>query len=166
MNAHDLTLLTDWDGSTSLRGWYVSEKMDGCRALWDGDRMLTRSGNPIQIPDDLLARLPRGVVLDGEIHAGRGGFEEARLAVQNGFWKASYCRFTAFDSPLAHGDWSHRISHAASCWGDTVQWTIYKGLDPYGAALEVQFCGGEGLVFRKPGKPYARGRDTFSVRVK
>ena len=40
-------------------GFYVSEKLDGMRAIWDGSVLRTRNGNEIFAPQALLAQLPR-----------------------------------------------------------------------------------------------------------
>src|SRR5947209_20042765 len=35
-----LLLAETWDGSTDHTGWWLSEKLDGVRAYWDGTRRL------------------------------------------------------------------------------------------------------------------------------
>src|SRR5437868_3455570 len=35
-------LAQTWDGSTSVTGWWMSEKLDGVRAYWDGKQFLSR----------------------------------------------------------------------------------------------------------------------------
>lgn len=85
-------------------GWWMSEKLDGHRALWDGGAsrgilasdvpyanvakdarykvppvatgLWSRYGKVIRAPDAWLDGLPRGVVLDGELYLGRGKFQE------------------------------------------------------------------------------------------
>jgi len=87
-----------------VAGWYVSEKLDGMRAYWDGGltrgkltsevffantekdwRRLTpprstglwsRYSKPIAAPEWFLNALPEGVPLDGELYAGRGNFQK------------------------------------------------------------------------------------------
>src|SRR5680860_547118 len=34
-----------------LADYWVSEKLDGVRAYWDGERLWSRRGNPFQAPD-------------------------------------------------------------------------------------------------------------------
>src|ERR1700704_4007112 len=36
VNAPPLLLAESWDGSTDPAGWWLSEKLDGVRAYWDG----------------------------------------------------------------------------------------------------------------------------------
>lgn len=84
-------------------GWYMSEKLDGMRAYWDGGHsrgqltsqipyantakdyrrvtppiatgLWTRYGKPIHAPDWWLDKLPLNLPLDGELFIGRGKFQ-------------------------------------------------------------------------------------------
>ena len=88
-----------------IAGYFASEKLDGCRAFWDGgcsrgrpatevgyantikDHRLkeppvatglwSRSGKVINAPDDWLDQLP-DCPLDGELYLGPGRFQELR----------------------------------------------------------------------------------------
>jgi ATP-dependent DNA ligase/DNA polymerase/3'-5' exonuclease PolX len=61
--------------------WWASEKWDGIRALWDGEKMVSRGsgvGNPkvyTYVPSWFIKILPPGIALDGEIWIGRGMFQ-------------------------------------------------------------------------------------------
>ena len=63
-------------------GWWASEKWDGIRALWDGEKIISRGsglGKPkvyTYVPDWFKLTLPPGVALDGEIWIGRGDFQK------------------------------------------------------------------------------------------
>src|SRR5512145_1134011 len=54
--------------------YLVSEKLDGVRAIWDGERLRFRSGRDIKAPAWFIAGLPK-TPLDGELWLGRGRFE-------------------------------------------------------------------------------------------
>jgi DNA ligase 1 len=62
--------------------WWASEKWDGIRALWDGEKMISRgssSGKPkvyTYIPQWFKSTLPPGIALDGEIWIGRNFFQK------------------------------------------------------------------------------------------
>ncbi len=62
--------------------WWASEKWDGIRALWDGEKIISRGsgvGKPkvyTYIPDWFKLTLPPGIALDGEIWIGRGFFQK------------------------------------------------------------------------------------------
>lgn len=61
--------------------WWASEKWDGIRALWDGEKIVSRGsglGNPkvyTYVPPWFISTLPPGIALDGEIWIGRGMFQ-------------------------------------------------------------------------------------------
>lgn len=63
-------------------GWWASEKWDGIRALWDGEKMISRGsgvGKPkvyTYVPEWFKNTLPPGIPLDGEIWIGRGLFQK------------------------------------------------------------------------------------------
>jgi len=63
-------------------GWYMSEKFDGQRAIWDGAKFVTRgstSGDPRvypYVPIWFIALMPPGIPIDGEFFIGRGKFSE------------------------------------------------------------------------------------------
>lgn len=56
---------------TKLADYWVSEKLDGVRGYWDGEKMLTRGGERIAAPDWFTAGLPK-IPMDGELWVGRG----------------------------------------------------------------------------------------------
>lgn len=62
--------------------WWASEKWDGIRALWDGEKIISRGsgvGKPkvyTYVPEWFKMTLPPGIALDGEIWIGRGLFQK------------------------------------------------------------------------------------------
>jgi len=73
MTESQMTLAAD-HGSQRLGGWWASEKLDGCRAYWDGRQFWTRSGNIIPAPDWFTKGLP-DVHLDGRSGPGERAFK-------------------------------------------------------------------------------------------
>ncbi len=63
--------------------WYISEKWDGIRAIWDGEKFISRgnnAGNPkvySYVPEYFIKLMPPGIALDGEIWINRGEFSKA-----------------------------------------------------------------------------------------
>lgn len=65
-------------------GWWASEKYDGIRAVWDGEKLVSRGsasagGKPkvyTYVPEWFIKTLPPGVALDGEIWISRGFFQK------------------------------------------------------------------------------------------
>ena len=105
-------LLADkWEGSDPT-GWWVSEKLDGVRCLWDGRRLLSRLGNEFPAPRWVLDSLPAGVTLDGELWLGRGKFQECVSVVKSASADKGWDRLTfmVFDMPDHGGTFEARMA--------------------------------------------------------
>jgi DNA ligase-1 len=74
-NAPPLLLAHRWEEQDPT-GWWLSEKLDGVRAYWDGKQFISRLGNAYLAPDWFIEGLPE-FPLDGELFAGRGRFQHA-----------------------------------------------------------------------------------------
>lgn len=58
-------------------GWYISEKYDGIRAIWDGEKFISRGQKVFTyVPDYFIELMPPGIALDGEIWISRNNFKE------------------------------------------------------------------------------------------
>ena len=84
-----------------VSGYWVSEKLDGVRAYWDGTRLVSRGGHGIRAPAWFVASFP-SEPLDGELWMGRGRFEELsgtvrRLESDDDVWRE--VRYLVFDLP-------------------------------------------------------------------
>src|SRR5436305_12152094 len=95
-----LLLAQSWTNDIDLAGWWMSEKLDGVRAYWDGRQFLSRQGNLFHAPDWFVAGLP-AVPLDGELWLGRKRFQRAvsivRRQDQSELWRE--IAFVVFDAP-------------------------------------------------------------------
>lgn len=169
MNEFRMTLGTDWTGQDPA-GWWISEKLDGCRAYWDGARFWTRGGNVIQAPAWFIDGLP-DCHLDGELWAGRGGFTVARVATQTGRWNAAV-RFAVFDAPMATGTWSARMDAARASLRTPLAACVEFRACIDRVDMGREFCrvtqaGGEGLILRNPAAVgYEVGRTANLLKVK
>src|SRR5208282_6202409 len=72
--APPLLLAHKWELDIELAGWWMSEKLDGVRAFWDGTQFISRLGNMFHAPDWFIADLPKSP-LDGELWGGRKMFQ-------------------------------------------------------------------------------------------
>ena len=55
--APDLILAGEYSGQ-DVRGWAMSEKLDGVRAYWDGHQLISRAGHPFRPPAGFLTDYP------------------------------------------------------------------------------------------------------------
>jgi DNA ligase-1 len=166
MNEHHMTLGSDYSGQ-NLSGWFLSEKMDGCRAYWDGALLWTRGGNVIPAPAWFTEDLPASH-LDCELWAGYGQREAARLATQYGRFTPA-CRLLIHDCPTATGNWAERIQTAsATRYAFPVSFTVCRGhVDMLAKLRSVLGHGGEGMVARNPAVTrYTAGRTRNLLKIK
>lgn len=173
--APPLLLAHVWDNDTDLAGWWMSEKLDGVRAYWDGQRFLSRLGNPYYAPAWFTKGLPE-FPLDGELWLDRKAFQRTvsivRRQDQSDAWRE--IKFLVFDAPAHGGAFEDRVSHyhayIAAQRPEFVRAHPHepcKGVDHLRAELaRVEALGGEGLMLRRPGSSYEVGRSHSLLKVK
>ena len=170
----DFMLARDWTGQDPT-GMAMSEKYDGVRAMWTGGNLVTRGGNKINAPAWWLAKLPAGVVLDGELWAGRGKFQMVKGAVRrkaprDADWRE--IKLMVFDCPLVAAAFSRRYYYIKTTLieNDVLkiveQQVCFEMNDLYRAFLGVVENGGEGLMLRVPSAGYEPWRSGALQKVK
>jgi len=173
--APPVLLAHKWETEHDPTGWWMSEKLDGIRAYWDGEAFVSRLGNKFFAPDWFTADLPADT-LDGELWVGRKMFQKTTSIVRSGAagqeWKT--VQYVVFDAPNAKGSFEDRVAHAQKVltraeapharWLDHV---ICEGFDHLREELRrVEGLGGEGLMLRRPGSKYEAGRSSSLLKVK
>ncbi len=174
-NTPRLLLAETWNAKTNVAGWWLSEKLDGVRAFWDGAQFLSRQGNVFHAPHWFTASLP-SVPLDGELWLARKEFQRTVSIVrrhdQSARWRE--VRFLVFDAPALAEPFEERVAYLRD---------LFAGRQPhYGELLVHERCqsathldaelariealGGEGLMLRQPGSRYEAGRSTTLLKVK
>lgn len=104
--APGLLLATVYDGNIHVEDYWVSEKLDGVRAYWDGNQLISRQGNPFNPPAWFIADFPAHP-LDGELWMGRNSFDLVsgivrRLTPDDESWRN--IEYRIFDLPLRDSD--------------------------------------------------------------
>ncbi|WP_219702826.1 DNA ligase [Marinomonas lutimaris] len=97
----DVQLATVFSEDAHVEEYLVSEKYDGIRAIWTGEKLITRQGNPIFAPKWFTDKLPR-VWLDGELWSKHNDFEFIMSTVRKQIpvdseWRKIY--YMVFDAP-------------------------------------------------------------------
>ena len=173
--APPILLAHPWDHSTDLNGWWMSEKLDGVRAYWDGAKFISRLGNAFAAPEWFAAKLPE-VPLDGELWAGRKKFQRAvsiaRRQDRSNDWRE--LTYVVFDAPAVDGPFEDRLAfvraHMESEKPPHARWHPHErcdGIAHLRAELaRVESLGGEGLMMRQPGSRYEIGRSWTLRKVK
>ncbi len=170
-----LLLAERWDNVQDLAGWWISEKLDGVRAYWDGRSLISRLGNLFHAPDWFLDGLP-AVPLDGELWIGRKSFQRTvgivRRQDKTELWKE--VTFVAFDAPALDAPFEDRFAFVRDHADQrrpphfrAHEHAACAGLDHLRAELaRVEALGGEGLMVRQPGSRYEAGRSTTLLKIK
>ncbi len=169
-------LAQTWDGSTSVTGWWMSEKLDGVRAYWDGKQFLSRGkGNLFLAPDWFVEGLPP-VPLDGELWIGRKKFQRAsgiaRTHDRGEAWREM--RYVVFDAPAHGGEFEARLRFLEDLLGERqppfvqmLEQQPCRGVDHLLQEMErILALEGEGLMLRQPGSRYEAGRSSSLLKVK
>ena len=173
--APKLLLAHPWENDTDLTGWWMSEKLDGVRAWWDGKQFLSRLGNVYHAPDWFIAGLPN-VPLDGELWLDRKAFQRTvsivRRQDKSDHWRE--IKYVLFDAPDFSGLFEERqkalsemIRQQRPQYAKVLDQVRCASIDALKAELaRVESLGGEGLMLRQPGSQYEAGRSTTLFKVK
>ncbi len=183
-DAPGLLLAMRWEPHVDPTGWWMSEKLDGVRAYWDGTRFISRLGNPYLAPDWFTDDLP-DVPLDGELWLGRGLFQRTVSIVRrhdgSELWRE--VRFRVFDVPAHEGVFEARQAHlrtlfpdptspeaaspGATGFADVVTQIRCDSVDHLRAEqARIEGLGGEGVMLRQPGSEYVSARSSTLLKVK
>ena len=108
----ELFLLNKYSEDMNVTSWYMSEKLDGVRAYWDGERLISRSGKVFSAPAFFTKEFP-GHKLDGELWSKRGDFSNISSIVnrKNPHAKWSELTYNIFEVPNAEGNLPQRLKN-------------------------------------------------------
>lgn len=161
--------------SQSVKGWLMSEKLDGVRAIWTGTEFVSRNGNPLAAPSWFTDQLPTDLMLDGELFMGRGQFQSTVGAVRrktpdDAEW--GKLSFMVFDAPDACGGFEARLAAAAAALAGCGVARIVEQTSCSDTAHLNEFfsglvaSGAEGVMLRAPGSAYEQKRSNSLLKYK
>ena len=175
-NIVPVTLAKTYESNKDISQYWVSEKLDGIRAIWNGEFLHTRSGKKIYAPHWFIASLPN-TALDGELWAGRGQFHVVQRTVldkvpSDGAWRN--ISFVVFDLPNKLGNYRLRYEELSKLLDRAEQTHIVpmkqKALtsdnDLMAFLSEIEGLGGEGVMLRHIHSPYLAGRNDSLLKLK
>jgi len=171
----DMLLLKVWQPTQQVKGWLMSEKLDGVRARWDGHHLFSRGGNVFAAPEWFVKEFPPFAV-DGELWSKRGDFEHIVSIVRRKKPHAGWRQLTyqIFEVPDQAGGLLARLqvlqdylSTHANTYMRIIEQTTCNGQQHLQARLQALVAlGAEGLVVRNPATPYQTGRSSAALKVK
>ena len=156
--------------------YLVSEKLDGVRAIWDGQQLRFRSGKEIKAPAWFVAALPKQA-LDGELWLGHGQFDRVsgivrRETPDDTEWRQ--VNYMMFEMPGASGTFRERVEAMRELAKESkVPWL--REIEQFSVVdrsmLQKRFkavvkAGGEGLMLHRADAPYETGRGDTLLKMK
>ena len=170
--AEELLLAREYQ-QQDVRGWAMSEKLDGVRAFWNTRQLLSRNGSAFAPPPSFTRDFPPFAV-DGELYSGRGQFEQISAAVRSSRGDWSQLKLHVFDVPEAPGNLYERLAMLQQ-WLDAhpqarivciAQRPVRDFAQVQSFLREVEAGGGEGVMLRDPNAPYRGGRSDQLLKLK
>lgn len=169
-----ILLAHTWENDSDPAGWWMSEKLDGVRAWWDGTTFWSRDGNEYRAPESFTKDIPK-VVLDGELWVGRKKFQTTVSIVRRhdrgpGWEDVS---FVVFDAPMTPGAFEERVAAVDAMLANGpshvrahVHECVRDAEHVKDELARVEALGGEGVMLRQPGSLYEQGRSTTLYKLK
>jgi len=165
----ELFLLNKYDEDLNVTSWYMSEKLDGVRAYWDGEKLISRGGKVFAAPSFFTKEFPKHK-LDGELWSKRDDFSNISSIVNRKKPHLSWKNLTynIFEAPDTKGNLLQRLSLVKETQYIKIIKQIRvkdkKHLDDFLKIVEKK--GGEGVVVRDGSLDYYIGRDNNALKVK
>ena len=158
-----------------IKNWYMSEKLDGIRAYWNGKELLSKNGNKIYAPKWFTKNFPI-FELDGELYTKRADFENIQSIVldkiPNKEWEQ--ITYNVFEVPNTKGNFLQRLEKIKT-WNKLYKNKYIKiipqikcknktNMNKYLEKLINQKA--EGLMLKNPELEYFDGRSSNILKVK
>jgi len=165
-----------YEPGINVSEYWVSEKLDGVRARWDGRQFISRQGNIFHSPKWFTADFPTQP-LDGELWIKRNNFERIVSTVRthtpnNAAWKK--VRYMVFDLPESKAIFSDRLALLNSILSELKspylklikQFRVHSHTALKNKLLEITQDGGEGLMLHRGDSLYVNGRSDALLKFK
>jgi len=171
-----LMLANTYHSGIDLNDYWVSEKYDGVRVIWDGKQLISRGGNIYHAPDWFIKDFPKQR-LDGELWIARQRFEKVVSTVRDKkpddkAWRK--IKFMVFDIPDSPVIFSQRIHHIQRVIADrkipwlqiVKQWKVKTHVELMTQLKEITTAGAEGLMLHRGASFYKGKRSGDLLKVK
>ena len=175
-DAPALLLAKVYNDQTDLSDYWVSEKLDGVRAYWDGEHLISRQGNRFAAPVWFTAGFP-DEPLDGELWMGHGTFDVLSGTVRqqtpnDDQWRM--VRYMVFDMPVPDLTFDERLARlakliAAQAIPHLQLVEQYKVTDRAALMQDLERVvaqGGEGLMLHRDASLYRAARSDDLLKLK
>lgn len=159
----------------NITNWYMSEKLDGIRAYWNGKEFISKNGNKIYAPFWFTKDFPP-FELDGELWSKREDFENIQNIVldETPTTKWNELTYNIFEVPNTDGNFDKRL--------EKIQLWIEKNPNKFIKIIPQKICKNEsdlnnylkeliakkaeGIILKNPNLDYFTGRNENILKVK
>ena len=164
-----------YKGYENIKGWYMSEKLDGIRGHWNGKYFISKNGNKIYAPKWFTKNFPP-YELDGELWSKRGDFENIQSIILDDIpskkWRE--ISYHIFEAPSQDGNFTKRLEIVRKYFETKslshvhiIKQTRCKNRNHLENFMkEVVKLGGEGAIIKDVTLPYFSGRSSSILKVK
>jgi DNA ligase-1 len=155
---------------------WLSEKLDGVRAYWNGSNLISKNSKTLYCPNWFTEGLPSGISLDGELWMGRGKLENTMATlnssdINESSWKdMKYMIFDLVGCKKPIEDRMKEMEEMKSKLPSHIE--VLKRIECTGndelieLLKEIIENGGEGLMVNKPQSIYIGERTRTILKVK
>jgi DNA ligase-1 len=155
-----------------ITDYLVSEKLDGIRGYWTGEKLISRQGNEIHAPKWFIKDFPNEV-LDGELWIARGQFETTSSIVRQEIpdeedWQK--VNFMIFDMPQNSDIFSKRFEAMKKLKAKHLKVIDQFKVESHEALINLLKLtvknGGEGLILHHKNSFYKAERNDDLLKLK
>ena len=159
----------------NITNWYMSEKLDGIRAYWNGKEFISKNGNKIYAPIWFTKDFPP-FELDGELWSKREDFENIQNIVLDEIptTKWNELTYNIFEVPNTDGNFDKRL--------EKIKLWLEKNPNKFIKIIPQKICKNEsdldnylkelidkkaeGIILKNPNLDYFTGRNENILKVK
>lgn len=172
----DLLLAEVYNDAIDVQQYWISEKLDGVRAYWNGKQLISRGGHIIAAPTWFTASFP-STALDGEIWLGQQRFADTLSAISKNTPVDSEWQqlgYYVFELPNAAGSFTERLSKLQAIVAKQnsaylkiiPQFRVANKQQLFEKLAELEHRGAEGLMLHHQDALYKTGRTADLLKLK
>lgn len=163
------------DYNLKYNSWFMSEKLDGIRAYWDGNKLYTKNRNEIIAPKWFTKNFPN-FELDGELWTKQNDFENIQSIVLSHKEPKEWenISFNIFEVPNIKGNFEDRLAFLKKYLDKNPN--QYINIIPQKRVVSKENLesfleyiiqnSGEGIIIKNPELEYFTGRNNNILKVK
>ncbi len=170
----NLLLSKAYHSDIAIEDYWISEKLDGVRAYWDGANLISRQGHTFNAPQWFTAPLPN-LALDGELWIKRNQFDKVSGLVRrrnSSNWQS--IKYMIFDLPNSKAPFDSRVKtmvaitqiSKAPHFQAIKQFKLKTHQQLMLKLDDIIHLGGEGLMLHKGSSYYKSGRSNDLLKLK